>query len=397
MARRLAAALVLSFTAQALPSANIYARQNSSECQTQGSYADVNNRKLPDPFTFADGTPVLSRADFTCRQAELSTMFQQFELGTYPGPPDSVDASMDGGNMDVQVTIGGQSVTISVTISVPDTAPGPAIINLGRTSSLPIPSNVGTISFDNDAFAAQLNPGSRGQGDFYTLFGSDHSAGAFTAWAWGVERVIDGLEQLGSETTGIDTTKLGVTGCSRNGRGALVIGALVDRIALTLPQESGAGGAASWRISDSEAAKGSSRIKPAVEIAAENVWFSTNFDSYASKVNTMPVDHHMLAGLVAPRGLYVIENDLDWLGPVSTTGSMGAARMIYQGLGLPNNMGFSLVGSHSHCQLPSSQQSELGAYINAFLLSGSEPGEVNHSRAKVNMADWVDWRVPDLS
>ncbi|RYP05674.1 hypothetical protein DL764_003644 [Monosporascus ibericus] len=105
----------------------------------------------------------------------------------------------------------------------------------------------------------------------------------------------------------------------------------------------------------------------------------------------------MLAGLVAPRGLYVMENDLDWLGLVSTTGSMGAARMTYQGFGLPNNMGFSLVDSHTHCQLPSLQQSELDAYINAFLLSGSDPGEVNHSRVNVDMADGVDWRVPELS
>ncbi|RYO79505.1 hypothetical protein DL766_002703 [Monosporascus sp. MC13-8B] len=165
--------------------------QNSSECQTQYNYTAVDNWKLPDPFTFANGTPVLSRADFTCRQAEINTMFQQFELGTYPGPPDSVNASMNNGNMDVQVTMGGRSVTISVAISAPDTTPGPAIINIGRISALPIPSNVATSSFDNDAFAAQLGPHSCGKGDFYTLFGSDHSAGAFTAWTWGVDRVIE--------------------------------------------------------------------------------------------------------------------------------------------------------------------------------------------------------------
>ncbi len=46
------------------------------------------------------------------------------------------------------------------------------------------------------------------------------------------------------------------------------------------------------------------------------MWFSKNLNSYTSKTNTMPEDHHMLAALWAPRGLFVIENDIDWLGPV---------------------------------------------------------------------------------
>lgn len=39
------------------------------------------------------------------------------------------------------------------------------------------------------------------------------------AWAWGVSALIDTLED--SSDANIDTTKLGVTGCSRNGKGAL--------------------------------------------------------------------------------------------------------------------------------------------------------------------------------
>src|SRR5699024_9940188 len=103
--------------------------------------------------------------------------------------------------------------------------------------------------FPNNELAQQRGPQSRGKGKFYKMFGdsSAHSAGALMAWAWGVSRLIDALES--TPGTKINYHRLGVTGCSRNGKGALVAGAFDERIILTIPQESGAGGVASWRIS----------------------------------------------------------------------------------------------------------------------------------------------------
>ncbi|KAK9770186.1 putative Glucuronoyl esterase [Seiridium cardinale] len=396
MARYFTPALLLYATALAFPApAELVERQNTT-CNVGSNYAAVNNAKLPDPFTFADGTKVSTKADFTCRQQEISKVFQQYELGDFPLPPDKVEASMSGSTLNVKVTVGSQSVTISGAIKAPSTKPGPAIITIGG-SSIPIPGTVGTVAFNNDNFASQASGSSRGQGAFYTLFGASHSAGALTAWAWGVARVIDGLEQLGSAETGIDTKRLGVTGCSRNGKGAFVVGALNDRIALTLPQESGSGGAACWRISDSEHSKGKN-IQTASEIVGENVWFSTRFNAYTSQTNTIPEDHHLLAGLVAPRGLFVMENDIDWLGPVATTACMKAARLIYKAVGAPDAMGFDLTGGHSHCQFPSASQASLTGYINAYLLnSGSPPSNVEKSSASVTMTDYVDWIPPTLS
>ncbi|KAJ9142283.1 Carbohydrate esterase family 15 protein [Coniochaeta hoffmannii] len=389
----LASALLLAGAAYALPASEIFERQT---CSIASTYAAVNNAKLPDPFTFASGTKVKSLADWDCRAQEISKIMQQYELGDYPGPPDSVKGTLSGSSISVQVTVGGKSITYSASIKKPSgNGPFPAIITIGG-SSLPIPNNVATINFGNDAFASQASGSSRGQGSFYTLFGASHTAGALTAWAWGVDRLVDALEQVNA-TSGIDTTRLGVTGCSRNGKGAFIVGALVKRIALTLPQESGSGGAACWRISDSEHNAGKN-IQTAGEIVGENVWFSKRFDSYSKSTSTVPEDHHMLAALVAPRGLFVIENDIDWLGPVSTTGCMKAGRLIYKAVGAPNNMGFSLVGGHSHCQFPSSQQTDLSTYINYFLLkTGSAPGAIEKSSASVDVTTWANWDVPTLS
>ncbi|KAK0725228.1 hypothetical protein B0H67DRAFT_481889 [Lasiosphaeris hirsuta] len=392
----LASALLVAGAAfvVAAPATEIFERQT---CTTAASYSTVSVAKLPDPFTSASGTKITTKAAFDCRAAEISKILQQYELGAYPPPPDKVEASLSGSGISVKVTVGSKSITISASIKKGSSpAPGPAIITIGG-SSIPIPGTVGTIGFSNDNFAAQQGGSSRGKGLFYDLFGSSHTAGALTAWAWGVDRVIDGLEQLGADKTGIDTKRLGVTGCSRNGKGAYIVGALVKRIALAIPQESGSGGAACWRISDQQKSSGKN-IQTANQIIGENVWFSKNFDPYTKSTTTIPADHHMLAALTVPRGVAVFENDIDWLGPVSTTGCMKAARLIYKAYGVPNYMGFSLTGGHSHCQFPSGQQSELTQYIDYFLLNkGTPPGAVERSSATVETTSWAPWDVPTLT
>ncbi|KAL1871434.1 carbohydrate-binding module 1 [Diaporthe australafricana] len=393
--KKLLSSALLAGATLAMPAAEMVGRQ--STCSVPASVPTVNNGQLPDPFIFANGDKVTTKAQFDCRAQEISKVMQQYELGDYPPPPDSVKGTLSGNTLTVAVTVAGKSVSYSASISKPSgNGPFPAIITIGG-SSLPIPGTVATIGFNNDDFASQASASSRGQGKFYTLFGASHSAGALTAWAWGVDRLIDALEQVNA-TSGIDTTRLGVTGCSRNGKGAFIVGAFVKRIALTLPQESGSGGAASWRISDAQQ-KAGANIQTAGEIVGENVWFSTRLNTYAKATSTIPEDHHFLAAMTVPRGLFVIENDIDWLGPVSTTGAMKAGRVIYKAYGVPTNMGFSLVGGHGHCQFPSSQQADLTTYINYFLLKGgTAPGEIEKSPSNVDMSQWTkNWVVPTLT
>lgn len=86
--------------------------------------------------------------------------------------------------------------------------------------------------FGVSTFAQQISAASRGLGTFYELYGSNATASAMAAWAWGVSRIIDVLEK--DPKIKIKAGKLAVTGCSRNGKGALVAGAFEERIALTV-------------------------------------------------------------------------------------------------------------------------------------------------------------------
>ncbi|KAL3291891.1 4-O-methyl-glucuronoyl methylesterase [Colletotrichum asianum] len=304
----------------------------------------------------------------------------------------------DGGKLTINVSDGGKSISFAVTISKPSGNSVPAIIAYGATS-IPVPSTVGTITFNNDEIAQQQGGSSRGKGKFYDLYGSGHSAGALMAWSWAVSRIIDALELTPS--VGIDPTRLGVTGCSRNGKGAFVAGAFDSRIALTLPQESGAGGAGCWRIADWQNRNGFT-VQDAKQIVTENPWFSPNFNQYTSNVNQLPFDHHMLAGLIAPRPVYIMENpDYEWLGTMSTYGCMGGARKQWQALGSLDTFGYSQVGNHAHCSFPSSQQSELTAFIDKFLLkqSGGSTSvyRTDQTYNNFNVDSWSPWAVPALS
>ncbi|KAL2146300.1 hypothetical protein VTI28DRAFT_4596 [Corynascus sepedonium] len=357
------------------------------------------NSKLPDPFLQLDGTRITKKDEWTCQRDYLSQLIQKYELGEYPAPPESVTASLSGSTLSITVRDKGKSISFSVSIRAPSGAgPFPAIIAYGG-ASIPIPSNVATIIFNNDDIGQQINTGSRGKGKFYDLYGSGATASAMLAWAWGVDRIVDALEQ--TPAAKIDTKRLGVTGCSRNGKGALVAGAFVERIALTLPQESGSGGSACWRLSDEMKRRGTN-VQTASQIITENVWLSKSFEQFVNSVPNLPIDHHELAGLVAPRALLVIENTSQvWLGNMATYGCMKTAHKIWEALGVPGNMGFTQTGDHSHCQWSSSQSAELTAYIDKFLVGTGTANtnfvKTDNSNLGFSDNDWVDWTVPTLA
>lgn len=365
-------------------------------CPKTPNNATRYDAKLPDPFRFVNGKPVKTISDWVCRQREVGELLQTLELGTKPGNPDAVSGSLSGGNLTITVTEDGKTISFTPTITYPEngTAPYPAVIAFGLLT-IPAPLGVAIITYNNDDIGAQINQSSRGEGKFFQLY-PDKTAGAMIAWAWGVSRILDALEML--PTANIDPRKVAVTGCSRNGKGALVAGAFDSRIALTIPQESGSGGTACWRLSDYENDNGTTQT--ASEIVQENVWFASQFDEFANTtVDMLPFDHHMLAGLVAPRGLLVIDNiGYEWLGPWSSYGCMKTAHRIFQALGVSGHLGYSMAESHPHCSFPSYQQPELQAFIDKFLFG--KPSDTNFFTPAGNItfddAEWVDWSTPKL-
>ncbi|KAI0484075.1 putative extracelular cellulose binding protein [Xylariaceae sp. FL0804] len=365
---------------------------------------------LPDPFTFINGSAVKTAADWDCRAAQTRELFQKYELGYKPAKPAVFNSTYDSKTGTLEI-VTGTSADKTVNFSVPITAAktastgstgSPAII-VYDAASIPIPSQVATITLNIDDIAQQNSDASRGVGVFYDLYGApdNTTAGALMAWAWAVSRVIDALEDQ-QATTGIDATKVGVTGCSRNGKGALVAGAFDERVALTVPQESGSGGDACWRVSRDMLVNQGLATQTAWEIINEDPWFAESFDAFCADnytVGLLPEDHHQLAGLVAPRGLYSTENvGFLWLGDQSNWECMSAANKVYQALGAATSQGFSQDGPHDHCSFPDDQADEIAAFFDRFLLGQNVTTDVFRTVGNYTLdPSWTPWTVPSLT
>lgn len=364
---------------------------------------------LPDPFTFLNGTPVTTMPAWSCRAAQIKSLFQRYELGDKPTRPPVLTGQFDNATSSLKITAGLNStntITWSVNVSYPAAnttagkkGPVPAVIAYGGLS-IPRPDGAAVILFDNSAVGVQNSAKSRGQGLFYNLYGANATAGALMAWAWGTSRIIDVIAD--NPQLNIDPTRIAVTGCSRNGKGAMVAGAFDERIALTLPQESGSGGDACWRISRDMLVNDNLLTQTAQEIITENTWYATAFDTFGAtnySVGTLPVDHHELAGVIAPRGLYSTSNtDFLWLGDQSSFDCMTTANKIFGALGMASRQGFSQDGKHAHCTFPQDQVPEIQAFYQRFLF-GNNAANTNVLRTTGNWtynATWAPWKVPNF-
>src|SRR5690606_10142533 len=68
--------------------------------------------------------------------------------------------------------------------------------------------------------------------------------GTIACWAWAFSRMIDRLEQHPE----VDAKRIAVVGHSRNGKTALLAGAMDERVAVVIPSQAGCGGTAPARV-----------------------------------------------------------------------------------------------------------------------------------------------------
>ena len=359
------------------------------------------NKKLPNPFEFHDGSKVSKYGDWSKRRNEIKADIEKYEIGEKPIPSD-VSATYSGGTLTVTVKEGGKTATITSKFSIPSgKGPHPIIIGMNSgTGSLSssIFSGFVQVPFSHDQVAKYSMNGQKDTNvGFYKFYGNKNQNGDYSAWSWGVSRLIDGLAQIAKDHN-LDMSKIAVTGCSYAGKMALFAGAFDERVTLTIAQESGGGGINSWRTSADFASRGTNIEK----IDNTNYsWFMQSLqrqDPYK-----LPHDHHELIGMIAPRAFLALGNPgYEWLGDESGYKSVMVATEVWKAMGIEDRIGFDFTGNHEHCQAASSQNSSVTAFVDKFLRNKSANTDIhikptNGKGFKIdNYADWIDWKTPSL-
>jgi hypothetical protein len=352
--------------------------------------------KLPNPFEWSDGSgKITSLEDWKCRRAEIKAEIEKYEIGTKPETA-KVEASYNGGVLKVVVSDNGQSMTLTSSITTPSgSGPFPIIIGMNSgTGSLDksLFSDFIQVPFLHDQVAKYgMNGNKDTSAPFYKMYPDLKSNGDYSAWAWGVSRIIDGLYQVKDTLKG-DLSKIVVTGCSYAGKMALFSGAFDERVALTIAQESGGGGINAWRVADT--------IGNVEKIANTNYsWFMQYLkNNFNGKANMLPYDHHELVGMIAPRAFLALGNpDYEWLGDPAGYVSVVGAHEIWKAMGVDDRFGYDFAAGHTHCQAAKSQREAIQAYVDKFIrgkdgkqvLSG-HPGNID---AKSWISEWAGYKL----
>lgn len=361
---------------------------------------------LPDPFEKLDGTEMTTKAEWTCRREEIRKQAETYAYGTKPAPP-TVTGTVTATSITVNVTANGQSAAFTATVTLPTcgTAPYPAII--GYTGVAPLDTSVldgegvAIINFDPMSVGQENHGrGANQVGAFYTLYTGGSQTGLLVAWAWGVSRIIDVIAQ--SDGTLLRADAIGVTGCSRFGKGAFIAGAFDQRIALTLPVESGTAGVPVWRgIAKGEVG---SNMHPSETLASDYTgqpWFGDGFMPFLADPTTNPIDTHELVAMVAPRGLFIMDNPfIGELSPQYGYLAAVAGAEVYKALGAEYNIGYdSAISNGTHCAMRPEWSAPLKNSIEKFLTRTGHLAEgINFNAVQnVPLAGWRDWTTPTLN
>ena len=295
--------------------------------QTQPNYDEskVPALHLPDPFVSEKGKQIRSIEDWEkVRRSEIFRLFESEVYGHLPKDFDAISFNVvnekknpfpevaDLEEVDITVSRNGKSHTMRVNFFLPKSQKGPfpviLLINylpkypdgkLVDESFWPVPELIqrgfATASFHAETVAPD-DAKTYQNGIISTLYpeqiGKVDGLKAFGAWGWAAMRAMDYFEQHPR----IDAKKSILVGHSRTGKTALWTSANDPRWAITYANESGCGGAALSKRKFGETVEAINNRFPH--------WFADNFRKYNGKEETLPLDQHLLPGLIAPRAVY---------------------------------------------------------------------------------------------
>ncbi len=370
--------------------------------------AKVGDYTLPDPLITNDGRHVDNPRQWRQRREEILRLFENQVYGRTPRPVSSIDFAETGRDekalgglatrREISIFLTGKKAgpQMRLLLYVPNRKmqPAPVFLGLNFNGNHGVHNDPGIAlaqgwmreAKDNGVVNNRATEASRGvesrrwpletivgrgyavAAAYYGDIFPDHSKGlpdsiiphfyrpgqsspaadewnAIGAWAWGLSRALDYLEQ----DKEVDARRVALWGHSRLGKAALWAGAQDERFALVISNESGEGGAALARRNFGETVERINTQFPH--------WFCQNFKQYNTNIAALPVDQHMLITLIAPRPVYIASAAEDlWADPRGEFLAAKAAAPVYRMLGIdglgasempaPHQPIFTTIGYH---------------------------------------------------
>ncbi|HIO49243.1 TPA: hypothetical protein EYN23_18095 [Candidatus Poribacteria bacterium] len=325
-------------------------------------------KELPNPFLMKDGSRVVTEEDWNQRRQEIKDMMINIQYGSIPSSPEEVKIKhleskmLDGGEtqeelyfefvpkrdqpeikfgMNVTVLFPSLEAVKKRKMSVEGFGRNgiPALIYVGKSVFHDLlQSGYMMICYENN----QLEPIEMGnpivgpvRQAYEKLEPGKYSWGSISVWAWGALQLLEYILTLAS----VDKKQIMISGHSRNGKTALLAGALDDRIAIVNPAGSGCAGAGSYLALGDDCED----LAALTDRKRWWTWTHPDFEKWAGHEKDLPFDQHFLMGLVAPRPLLRTEGRDDlWANPEGTYASFSATQPIYDFLGVPERNGIHI-------------------------------------------------------
>ena len=322
-------------------------------------------KELPNPFRMRDGKRVVTAEDWNHRREEIKDMMLNIQYGTMPDSPEEVKVKfLESRTLDEGETCeklyfefiprkNRPDLTFGMDVTIFRPSPDavekrghlvkgfgqngiPALVYVGKAVFHNLLKNgYMMICYENN----QLEPMEEGnpivgpaKKAYEYLEPGKYSWGSISVWAWGAIRLLEYALTLPE----VNNERIMVSGHSRNGKTALLAGALDDRFAIVNPAGSGCAGAGSYlALGD-----GCEDLAALTDRKRWWAWTHPDFEKWAGREEELPFDQHFLMGLVAPRPLLRTEGTTDyWANPEGTCASFLATEPIYEFLGVPERNG----------------------------------------------------------
>jgi hypothetical protein len=353
----------------------------NAHCQINYDEAKVPEYKLPEMLISNNGEKIQTSEDWVnIRRPEIIKLFEEYMYGRVPEgsleikyETTKIDTNALSGkaiqkNVIVCYIKGGDTIQMELLVFIPANATKPVPLFLGMNfygnqsvyndSSIPITKSYVLNKPEYNIFNHTATSESRGAdssswpverilergygmatfccGDLdpdfddgfkngihslldYSEKNDSNELSSISAWAYGLKTVMDYFET----DKQINKSQIVVIGHSRLGKTALWAGAIDQRFAIVISNNSGCGGAALSRRKFGETVRDINTEFPH--------WFSKNFHYFNDKENELPVDQHMLIGLIAPRPVYVGSAEQDkWADPYGEFLSLYHAGQAYK-------------------------------------------------------------------